>query len=147
MNFLSFPFKENFLDDRYIYQVSHIEMRDVGETIAHLKFLNSAVYDFHILYSSSAWKTILKQWKNIPFNGNHYHFPNNYFNCCITRTVPAGCSLSLFSIIPLFSLGGTRGEWPKDNVKQNVLLCKWKRTFQSTKHESKKWQQKMLLSH
>ena len=97
--------------------------------------------------SSSDWRTILKQWKNIPFNGNHYHFPNNYFNCCITRTVPAGCSLSLFSIIPLFSLGGTRGEWPKDNVKQNVLLCKWKRTFQSTKHESKKWQQKMLLSH
>ena len=36
-------------------------------------------------------------------------------------TVPAGCSCSFSSIIPLFILGGMCGEKPGKNVKQEVL--------------------------
>ena len=34
---------------------------------------------------------------------------------------PAGCSCSFSSIIPLFILGGTRGEKPENNVKQGYF--------------------------
>ena len=55
------------------------------------------------------------------WNDKHYHFLENLCYCCLWSTLPVGCSLSLFSIIPLFVFNGTRGERSMDNVKRNVL--------------------------
>lgn len=54
------------------------------------------------------------------FQTTNYFSSDNKFHCYISRTVPAGCEVSFFSI-PLSVLRGTRGERPTDNVKQKTL--------------------------
>ena len=43
--------------------------------------------------------------------------------------LPAGCSCSFSSIIPLFILGGTRGEKPENNVKQGYITLQYIHTY------------------
>ena len=62
---------------------------------------------------------LFKKMEKVIWNDNH--FPGKQFHSCISRSVPAGGSCSFSSIIALFILGGTRGEKPENNVKQEML--------------------------
>ena len=119
---------KGYRNARMLLETSNVNfLRPTSSFVEH----TSNLFLVHEILSQFEWlvklcqedKAIDEIVKKFFSNGNYYSPNPNQFHCCISCIVPAGCSVSFFSI-PLFLLGGTQEERPAGNVKHNVLTHK-----------------------